>query len=204
MAHAPQAKWRKTPIMSQTTNRNDKKRREFSRAKRVIKEETDKTKLVGYLRTRWEGGGWGEEGLWRRFKYPPPLVVVLGWLDESLSALTTRRSTRTVVQWIGAVESSLSLSLTWTFIHLSRFRFPHCKTKSDDVVCLTASEHALNGSDPSPPPPALSLALELVLLLWLCLVAVSLSLSICFCTPVPTAINSYFIYPFYFLIFDWG
>jgi hypothetical protein len=28
-------------------------------------------------------------------------------------------------------------------MHLSRFRFPHCKTRSDDVVCLLGSKLVL-------------------------------------------------------------
>uniref|UniRef100_A0A2P2K4D1 Uncharacterized protein MANES_03G046400 n=1 Tax=Rhizophora mucronata TaxID=61149 RepID=A0A2P2K4D1_RHIMU len=43
----------------------------------------------------------------------------------------TRRSTRTVVLLTGAAVDS---SFTWTFMHLSRFRFPHCKTQSDGIV----------------------------------------------------------------------
>lgn len=99
------------------------------------------------------------------------MVAVLGWLDVSLSVLTTR----TVVRWAGAAESSL----TWTFMHRSRFRFPHCKTKSDDVVCLVLiSELALNN------PPSL-LVLPLLLLL-------NKSLSISFCKPPISQIRRYF------------
>ena len=83
-----------------------------------------------------------------------------GLFKESLSVLTTRRSTRTVVLWTGAEESSLSLSLTCTFMHLSLFRFPHCNTKSGVVVCLVPSELALNTKDPSPPPPLTLLLLR--------------------------------------------
>jgi hypothetical protein len=105
-----------------------------------------------YLKLRWGGGGGGVGGRWRRLKYPLLwlvglllllllLFVLLGWWSEvsMLSALTTRRSTRTVVLWTRAVETSL----TWTFIHLSRFRFPHCNTKSDDVVCPLGSKLVL-------------------------------------------------------------
>lgn len=119
-----------------------------------------------YLRTRCGGGGgggWGEDGRWRRLKYPllVAAAVVVGWFRESLSALTTRRSTRTVVLWTGA-ESSL----TWIFIQRSRLRFPHCNTKSEAVDL--GSELALN-NDPSSAPPLLSLWLLLLLLMLLLL-----------------------------------
>lgn len=128
-----------------------------------------------FLRMRWWGGGsWGDEGRWRRFKYP---LLILLWfagelvrLGESLSVLTTRRSTRAVVRWAGVAGSVLSLP--WTFIHLRRFRFPHCKTKSDGAVCLVASQLDLSSNDDASAPLlpdvlAVPLLLLLLLLLFL-------------------------------------
>lgn len=57
-------------------------------------------------------------------------------------------------------------------MHLRRFRFPHCKTKSDDgvVVCLVASELDLSTSTPLlPDVSTLLLAVPLILLLLLVL-----------------------------------
>jgi len=135
-----------------------------------------------YLKIRWEGGG---DRRWRRLEYPLLwllllLFVLLGWYQVLslclLSALTTRRSTRTVVLWTGVVETSL----TWAFMHLSRFRFPHCKTRSDDVVCLLGSKLVLW---------ALLLLVVVVVVLLLVLpllVLLNESFSIYSSTPVPS------------------
>jgi hypothetical protein len=72
----------------------------------------------------------------------------------------------------------LLLSLTWTFMHLSRFRFPHRNTKSDDVVCLMVSEPALSNNDASDPPMVVSLPLVLFTLALVMLLLLRESLSI--------------------------
>lgn len=80
----------------------------------------------------------------RRLRYP--FVLLMTGEDSLLwSDLTTRRSIRTVVLWTWWAGPAVVVSLAWTFIHRRRFRFPHCKTKSDDVVAVVVTCDRVSG-----------------------------------------------------------
>lgn len=136
--------------------------RDHTKCSYFKKKKKGKGKRASYLKIRWDG----DAGRWRRFKYPlpPPLLLpALWWFSwfefGSLlvllllrSDLTTRRSIREeeVGRWAGPGPDGLLIlllwSLAWYFMQRSLFLFPHCNTKSDDVVAAADLDSDLNNS----------------------------------------------------------